>query len=91
VIALGSSPDERRRVKRSCRVAVLDLTQSPSEPPPPDHPWARLVYQVLAARRISYFASQMSRLLSASPAASAASLAAAILEGMETPSRAGSR
>jgi hypothetical protein len=91
VIALGSNPDERRRVKRSCRVAVLELTQSPSEPPPLDHPWARLVYQVLAGRRISYFASQMSRLLSASPATSAASLAAAILEGMETPSRAGSR
>ncbi len=90
VIGLGSNSDELRRVRRSCQVTVLDLAQSPPEPPL-SHPWARLVYEVLAARRVSYFASQMSRLVSDSPAMGAAALALPILEGMEMPSPAGSR
>jgi hypothetical protein len=90
VIALGSNPDELRRVKRSCQVTILDLAHSPPEPPP-SHPWARLVYEVLDARRISYFAGQMGRLLSASPTTSAAALALPILESVEMPGRAGGR
>ena len=82
VIALADNAEERRRAQRAPQVTVLDL----GETPPgllPAHPWARLVHQVLATRRISCFASHLGRLLHAGPNSSADSLALPILERLD--------
>jgi hypothetical protein len=83
VIALADDAEELRRVKRAPQVALLDLAQAPPELRSITHPWARLVYLILADRRISYFAGHMSRLLDAGPSSSAASLALPILGGLD--------
>ena len=65
---------------RSCQAAVLDFSGDPPEQFAPVHPWARLVYQVLARRRISWFARQMSQYPAESPTADPAELALPILD-----------
>ncbi|MDY0169264.1 MAG: hypothetical protein RBS80_22160 [Thermoguttaceae bacterium] len=61
VLGLSGDPAEHRWIAQHARVTVLDLTATHEPPAPPLDGWARFVGRMLATRRTSLLATELSK------------------------------